>query len=331
LAAKGVKTATEAAVTKAPELYREALKPPPSSKLNVAATQQQAIQTGLREGIPVSKGGMEKLSNLIDDLNEKVSAAIAEHPEREINPAKVAQRTRPTAERFGEQVNPESDVAAVESSKQEFLRKHTQEQPYTPIHFGPVDEGEIGAIPGQPTTEKVLRDIPAVEAQAEKTGTYAQLKGKYGELKGAQIEAQKALARGIKEELATQFPEISALNKREGDALDLMPYLVRAVERIGNRGTFGIGTPLTAAGTKAITGSNKMAAAAAIMRAVWETPGIKSRIAIGLHNAGMNPANVDARIAAFGNALVAAAGNNEKSERQTGGQSTEQVQTQPNQ
>ena len=43
----------------------------------------------------------------------------------------------------------------------------------------------------------------AADAQAMKQGTYRALGDKaYGELKGASIEAQKAQARGLKEELA---------------------------------------------------------------------------------------------------------------------------------
>jgi hypothetical protein len=67
---------------------------------------------------------------------------------------------------------------------------------------------------------KQPNDISTSDAQALKTGTYRQLKSKsYGEMKSATIESQKALTRGIKEELANQFPEIAKLNAKEGELL----------------------------------------------------------------------------------------------------------------
>jgi hypothetical protein len=122
-------------------------------------------------------------------------------------------------------------------------------------------------------------------------------------MKTSTIEAQKALARGIKEELANQFPELSDLNAREGGLLDLQPVLEKAVQRIGNHQIMGIGTPITAGAAKVVSGSNKVGAVAGLMKAVLDNPAVKSKLAIALNQAGVSGSQVNARILAVANGL----------------------------
>lgn len=234
--------------------YQSALKPSTTTNPTKLAG---AITGGLENGIPISKGGLAKLGDLIDDVNNKISQEIAKNPNQPISKFAVASRLGDTANQFATQVNPNADLDAVSQSGNEFL----ENQP---------------------------NQIPAADAQAMKKGTYQQLKSKaYGELKGASIESQKALARGLKEELANAFPELNDLNAKDSQLINLDGMLERAVNRIGNHQIFGIGTPLAAAGTKALTGSNKMAAAAAFTKAILDDPYIKSKMAIAL-NRGSN-------------------------------------------
>ena len=111
----------------------------------------------------------------------------------------------------------------------------------------------------------------AADAQAMKKGTYTVLGGKYGEQGSASVEAQKALARGLKEEIATQFPEISNLNAQESKLLDLQPILERAVNRISNHQLVGIGTPVTGAAATAMGGPT-IGKAAMVLKAVLDNP-----------------------------------------------------------
>ena len=53
-----------------------------------------------------------------------------------------------------------------------------------------------------------MNPIPLDAAQALKGNSRKLLSDKYGELGTAMIEGQKALERGIKEEMQIQFPEI---------------------------------------------------------------------------------------------------------------------------
>jgi hypothetical protein len=256
------------------DAYQSALKP--STTLS-EAERAQVVNTGLQEKFPVTKGGLEKLGGLIDDLNKQISGVIATDPTRPINKFAATAKLAGTAKRFATQVNPESDLNAISESGNEFLRN-------------------------QPN------DIPAADAQALKQGTYRALGDKaYGELKGSAIEAQKSLARGLKDELANQFPELGDLNARDSRAIDLQDELERAVNRIGNHQLVGIGTPLATAGVKAATGSNKLAAVAGVMKAVLDNPGVKSKLAIALSNSGVGAQTIQSRIAGYIGALTSLA------------------------
>jgi hypothetical protein len=258
-----------AATKLAPGLYESALKPGTTIPL---ATREARIATGLEEGIPVSRTGSEKLAGLIDDLNEKVKAQIAADPNRAISRQAVAGRLMPTFERVSRQVNPEADVAAVAGAEQEFTRN----------------------FPAQ---------IPAEQAQAAKVATYQELRKKYGQLGSATVESQKALARGLKEELANAFPELGGLNARESRLIGLDQSLERAVGRVGNWEQIGIGTPIAAGAAKAITGSGAMGVGIGALASVLRNPDLKSRLAISLNRQGVPLSVANRRIAAYISAL----------------------------
>jgi len=58
-------------------------------------------------------------------------------------------------------------------------------------------------------------EIPVQLAQELKTGTQQMLRKKYGQLGTADTEAQKGLARGLREEISTAVPEVAGLNAAE--------------------------------------------------------------------------------------------------------------------
>ncbi len=258
------------------KLYQSALKPGKKAVLN--GTADKAIDYALQEGIPVSGSGLEKLHGLVDDLNTSIQNKISAGAQKgvTIDPKAVAQRADQLRSKFSKQVNPTADMNAIDATTGDFL-------------------GGPGAGP-----------IPADMAQEMKQGTYQQIRKSYGQLSSAQVEAQKALARGLKEELASAFPEISSLNAEESKALGLEPLLESAIARIGNHQMFGIGTPLAAAGVHAATGSAPMAATLGAARAIIDNPAIKSRIAIALTRAGKGSQATLPAITARMNALKAA-------------------------
>lgn len=273
------------------EAYQSALKP--STTIN-PAVRDRAIQTGLQERIPVNSKGLEAISDRIDDLNQQIADKIKTGAAQgaTVDPNAVASRLADVRARFANQVNPNADLAAIDSAKAEFLQNHPNTPQFTP---------------GKPLNP----GIPIDEAQAMKQGTYRVLSGKYGEQGSASTEAQKALARGLKEEIATNFPEINDLNTAESRLLDLKPLLEKAVARISNHQLLGVGTPVAAGAAKAVSGSNKVGAAAGLLKAVLDDPAIKSRLAISLSRAGLAPANSIARISAYQASLGYLAGGHQ--------------------
>lgn len=266
---------------KAKEIYQSSLKPPPGS--NSTTKVARMVDTGIQNQIPVSAKGVEKISGLIDDLNQKISAEINSAPNRPINPSQAVQNLNDVRQKFASQVNPQDDLAEINKSQDQFLDQFRNQ-------------------PGG-----AVRNMTAAEAQAMKQGTYRVLGGKaYGEMKGATIEAQKALARGLKEELDNAFPELSNLNSQEGALLDLQPVLERAVRRIDNHQLLGIGTPLAAAGAKAVTSSAPAAAAIGAMKLVLDNPIVKSKLAFALAKASKGSLSFPGamgRVQAYTNAL----------------------------
>ena len=84
--------------------------------------------------------------------------------------------------------------------------------------------------------------ITVQQAQAMKRGTYRALGDKaYGELKGASIEAQKTLARGLKDEIAKQVPEVRELNAKDSELLTALPLVERRVLLSANKNPAGLG------------------------------------------------------------------------------------------
>lgn len=263
------------------EAYEGALKP---STTISPAQRSTIVQTGLENEIPVSKAGLDSLGDLIDDYNQKIKAEIDADPTRPIDPNKVATRADLARAKFAKQVNAQGDLNAIEASKQQFL-------------------SEQGAKPGT-----LAPAMNATDAQAMKQGTYSVLKGKFGEQGSAAVEAQKALARGLKEEIANQFPEINNLNAAESRLLNLQPVLERAVNRISNHQSVGIGTPIAGAAAKAVTGSGPVAIVAGAIKSVLDNPEFKSKLAIAVSKGAKIPySQAAARVQAYSVALGSAA------------------------
>jgi hypothetical protein len=266
--------------------YESAMKP---STTIGPADRAAMVQTGLQNSIPVSPAGVEILGDLIDDLNQKIKGTIAADPTRPIDPNAVATRADIAKAKFAQQVNAQPDLNAIDGSRQQFLKEQG----------APTDvQGNItGPAPS----------MNAADAQAMKQGTYRVLAGKYGEQGSASVEAQKALARGLKEEIATQFPEVGGLNAAESKLLDLQPVLERAVNRISNHQLIGIGTPVAGAGAAAVTGSTTIGKVAMVAKAVLDNPAVKSRLAIAVSKGGGIPfSQALARVQSYATSLGSA-------------------------
>jgi len=269
----------------AENLYQGALAPPVTMP-DVERTAM--VRTGLREAIPVSRGGLRKTRARIKDINDRVQQAVSEGAARgeTVDPQQVARFTDRPRQRFSEQVNQTDDLQAIDKSEAEFLQKHSTEAPYTRI--APSLEPESGAfVPAGSGTTRVVEWIPLDKAHAEKQGTYRKLSDSaYGEQSTAAKEAQKALARGLREavyeRLRAQLPEIDELGLTEGALIDLEDSLARAVGREANRKLLSLGTVATSAAGGAAGGVPGAVLGAAAKAFLDNNPWIKSRVAIAL-------------------------------------------------
>lgn len=256
---------------KTPEgAYESALKP---STVIPAAKRAQIVATGLQEGIPVSKAGAEKLQALIDDVNSQIGTTIATNPTAPIPRAAATRYIPDLKAKFSQQVSPTADLNAIDATVADFTASH-------------------------PAT------LPAETAQLIKQGTYARIGDRaYGEVGTATTEAEKALARGLKDELVTAFPELKELNARDSTLYGLQPVIERAVSRIGNHQLLGIGTPI-AVEAGGMVGGKGMAGTAGFVKAVLDNPNVKSRLAIGLMKSGISAAAANQRVDAYIGALA---------------------------
>ena len=259
----------------AEELYQKALRLP----ITMSTEEREALtQTGLREKILPRQSGLDKLDQTVADLQGKVRAAIDTDPNATVDPNEVARYGEGTRAKFAHQVDPARDLKAIDKVRQGFLDQ-----------FRPPEVKPSGLLDawGEPIQPEPGEDRPLTmkEAQAMKEGTYRALRGEYGELSSAAIEAQKALASGLRAKIAEHFPELNELNQREGQLLDLRPYIQRAVNRQINAAPLSMADTVTAGAAKVATHSNPAMWAATIGRKVISDPLLQARLAIAMSHA----------------------------------------------
>ena len=146
-----------------------------------------AIDTMLNEGLNATKGGVKVLKEKIGELNDQIKTAIENSP-ASIKTGDVGKALLDTMKRFQNQVNPQMDLDVIKNAWAMF-KSH------------PLINGAT--------------EIPVQLAQDLKTGTQQMLRKKYGQLGTADVEAQKGLARGLREEISTAVPEVAGLNAEE--------------------------------------------------------------------------------------------------------------------
>lgn len=194
-------------------LMRSALKP--SKKDVLRGDADKAITTLLNEGVNATEGGGFKLQAKVDDLNQQIADSLA-NANAYVGKDAVLRRAAETKRRVKGQVAPQDDMAAVQRVADSFA-----------------------SHPDLPNNA-----IPVVKAQELKRGTYRQLRDKYGEQGAADVEAQKALARGLKEEIVKEVPEIGPLNARESEILNALKMVESRAAVEGNKNPVGL-MPLT--------------------------------------------------------------------------------------
>ena len=275
-------------------LYQSALKPQGNLHPNEL---KKLLETGLREKIPVSEAGFFTAMERTDALNKQIADVIETRTKAlgdVMNPESMAKRVDQAMENFNKwhQVNPEADLKTLQEVKAQFMRQHSVDAPYTALVTNkgkPVYSPEGGVIPkGEIGGSKISipQNMTPAQAQQIKQGTYTRLRNAYGELGSANVEGQKALARGIKEDLVEMFPELKKLNARDSALIDLEQQLAKFVKREGNKQMVGLGQ-MMAAGIVAASADPITALPLLLLKTGIDDPFVKSRLAIALRRAAV--------------------------------------------
>lgn len=275
--ASGVAKATEKAGGATGRYFmKSALKPGVADAATLGDVREQ-VNTALENKIPVTEKGASKLQTLIANYGDATRRVIEQRTRQgaAVEPEAVASRldqidtSRPL---------PEKDIATVANAKQSFLERNGAKPAQPPSSTGVLDaSGQPIMRPGAPATAG--KPIPLDVAQAEKQGAYRRID--YGKMSEAQIEAEKALARGYREEMEAQAPELSFLNKKEGEFLGLQKSLERAVRRAGNQDVVDFKGAAGTLGGAAAAGP--IGAAVGFTSRALDFPMIKSKLAISIN------------------------------------------------
>jgi hypothetical protein len=280
--------------------------------VDMQPSQRAAIaQTALNEELPISRGGLDKLYDAVERIDAAKWGEINRNPNAPIDPNAVAQYTARSRNFFSNQVNATQDLNAIDAARQQWLTEQGARPATPPQPTGVLDaHGNPVMTPGTPA--QPAQPMSASQAQIMKQTTGAILRKKFGEVGAASAEAQKDLVYGLKEEIATRFPELRKLNQQESGLLDLQPFLEKAVNKMSNSQAFGISAPILGEAVKAVTGSGKLGVVAGIMKGVLDSPMVKSRLAIAVSKGGQIPYSTAlGRVNAYAAALGASAGANQ--------------------
>ena len=224
-------------------LMQSALKPPKGAVLK--GTADNAINAMLENGINVTDGGLGKTQSLINDLNSQIKNLIQG-----------------------------SNATIDKGSILPYLNDVKSNAALTPSHvqdlnsIANIEDGFLTMPSAQGNS------IPVSTAQDIKQAIYKRLKDSYGQIGSAETEANKAIARGLKDNIVSSVPEVAPLNARESGLIDAQKLLANRLAVSGNKDPMGLA---------ALVMSDPKAAAAFMLN---RSEIIKSLGARGVYNAG---------------------------------------------
>lgn len=180
----------------------------------------RAVTTMLEEGVNPTQGrtifgkGLDTLQKKVTNLNTQISDII-KNSQGSVNKNTVVSYLDDLEKKALMQVAPESDLSAIQSVRDQFMAH-------------PLAQGDT---------------IPVQLAQELKKGTYKSLGGKaYGEISSASKEAQKGIARGLKEGIVGAEPAVAGLNAQESRLLNALNVSERRALIEANKDIAGLGS-----------------------------------------------------------------------------------------
>jgi hypothetical protein len=193
------------------KLMMSAIKP--GKKELASGEGQRAVTTMLEEGVNPTIGrtifgrGLDTIQDKIYSLNDQIKEIIA-NSDKKVSKSAVLKYLDDLEDSYKYQIDSSSDVAAVKAVKKAFQANEKLPQS--------VNTGLL--LPSQNVDEFGVQ-----LAQRMKQGTYKSIGEKnFAELGGATKEAQRAGARGLKEEIARVEPSVNLLNAKESDLINAL-------------------------------------------------------------------------------------------------------------
>lgn len=261
-----VGTANKLGPKVAPILYESAMKIPPSVPNDV---RNASVKTGIEGGYTVSDKGLGRLRSNIDIVNRDIDSAIRTGAQRgsTIDMNSAASRIDQLKDYYKDYPRAEKYLDELDSIKTEVLYKKVS-----------MPDGTIQMV------EKYPNGVPLDQAQRMKQRIYQINRKHYGEMKSVEIEADKALARGLKEDIVSQYPDLANLNAKDSAMIQLDEFLERAVNRSRNYDVVKMGDQIMAVGGSVVGGKGG-AIVAGTAKHIIDSPAFKSKLAILLNKA----------------------------------------------
>ena len=251
---KAVRSGAQAA--RLPEkLYTSALNPRGTIEAG-----EQVVARGLKEELPVTRGGAQTAKERIKDLTQQVDTKVAAINVPPTDQLDIVARARAEVAPEFTGINKAADLEAMDAALLEHLRGH-----YKP----------------QGSSAKELLDIKRASYKDPrlKKAYERELVQEY-----PKTETHLAITREIKEELHRLDPDLSLLDERSHELIDLKKEMLAAVKAHRKSSMFNIGTG-TAGVVGGVAGGPGGAAALIGLRYMLKHPGFKSKLAIALNKA----------------------------------------------
>ena len=187
----------------------------PTTFDNSSGKGARAIETILKENVSPTVAGIGSLKNQADDLAPRVSGILSQSGEAvsRSNPMSGVSEVR---KRFATQADPADDLAAITKVADGFM------DVFHP-RMGP------------------MQSIPVGLANEIKQGIYQSVGGRnYGARSTAGVEAEKAIARVLKEDIANKVPEVAPMLARQSDLYNAVNVAMRYAANAGNNNPLGL-------------------------------------------------------------------------------------------
>jgi hypothetical protein len=247
-----------------------------------AADIAELARTAIDSGIPVSRGGIAKLDQYLEDLRQAVQARVQPAAQTGVTIPRTSleQAALQGRLKYAQTLGPGPDLAKYDQQVREILKEFQQ----TP-------------------------DIPVDAAQTKKTATYAAHPEAFGPEAAIAPEQRPGLAAirnvtlAIKDELEKAIPELASLNPQQQKFLNLEPVLNAAVNKYLNSGGFtgrmamavsrGLGLGAAGALIPGLTIGHAVGGGTGLLalHGILSDPSLQSRLAIGMNLAQKaNPA-----------------------------------------